>query len=62
MSSEPLQWWGYKHINGSLQAKRYWGDPRDISEAKESDFVERVVGPFEAVDRADALSKVEQLT
>ena len=27
-------WWGYKHVNDTLQAKRYFG-PEDLKEAKE---------------------------
>jgi hypothetical protein len=48
-----LQWWGYLHTSGTIQIKRYFG-PLDIQEANESDFVQRVYGPFEAADRAEA--------
>lgn len=58
---EQQLWWGYKHTNGSYQAKRYF-DPRDISEAHKSPFCDKVVGPFEAVSREDALQKVEEQT
>lgn len=51
-------WWGYKHINGNYQAKRYF-EPLDIQEARESDFVDDVCGPFEADGREDALKQVE---
>jgi hypothetical protein len=54
-------WWGYKHISGTYQAKRYF-DKLDIDEAKESDFVEQVVYPFLAKDREDALEYVRQQT
>ena len=54
------KWWGYVHVNGSLQAKRYF-DKRDIEEALESDFVATVCGPFLAVDRDDALKKIKEL-
>ena len=53
-------WWGYRHTNGSIQAKRYF-EPLDISEARESPFCERVSGPFEATDREDALKQLEKL-
>ena len=60
MSEEPqLQWWGYRHINGSIQVKRYF-DKRDLEEARESDFVDTVVSPFLAKDREDALVKIKE--
>lgn len=52
------QWWGYKHTNGHLQAKRYF-TPLDIQEAFESPFVEQAYGPFDARDRDEALSVLE---
>ncbi len=48
------KWWGYLHTNGTIQAKRYF-DEMDIAEAKESDFVARIVGPFPCNSRAEAL-------
>lgn len=51
---EKLEWWGYLHVEGTLQVKRYFG-PRDIKEAQESPFVDIVHGPFLAQDRDDAL-------
>ena len=54
-------WWGYKHINGSFQAKRYF-DRLDIVEANESPCCEIVVGPFEASSREEALKIVEEQT
>ena len=54
-------WWGYKHISGTYQAKRYF-DPLDITEAQESPFCEIVVGPFIANDRDDAIEKVKERT
>lgn len=50
-------WWGYQHITGKFQAKRYFSQ-EDVEDAKKSDFVSEVYGPFEAVDREDALCKV----
>ncbi len=49
-----LLWWGYRHINGSLQAKRYF-DARDLEDARESDFVASVCPPFKANGRDEAL-------
>lgn len=56
-----MLWWGYKHISGTYQAKRYF-EPRDIQEGRESDFCDQVVGPFEAEGRDDALRQVEEGT
>jgi len=47
-------WWGYKHVQGTYQVKRYFGR-LDIQEAIESPFCEIVTGPFEASDREEAL-------
>lgn len=49
-----LQWWGYLHVNGTVQVKRYF-DERAIEDALASDFVIRVVWPFVAENRDDAL-------
>ena len=54
-------WWGYKHISGTLQAKRYF-DKLDTDEAESSPFVERVVYPFYAKDRDEALKHIEEQT
>lgn len=54
-----VQWWGYVHINGSLQVKRYFST-RDLVEARESPFVKSVYGPWEASGRDDAISKLKQ--
>lgn len=53
-----LQWWGYRHTSGTLQAKRYWS-PQDIQEALESPFVAMTYGPFEANGRDEALEILE---
>ena len=58
MSSEKNLWWGYKHISGTLQAKRYW-DVRDTDEARESPFVDVIVFPFFAKNREEALSYIK---
>lgn len=54
-------WWGYKHTSGTYQAKRYFG-VLDIKEAEESPFCDIVVGPFEAIDREEALNFVKEQT
>lgn len=57
----PELWWGYKHISGTFQAKKYY-DERDTQEAEDSPFVAEVVYPFEAIDRDAALEHVKQQT
>ncbi len=54
------KWWGYLHVNGSIQVKRYF-DQRDLEEAEQSDFVQFVTATFDAKDRADALQKAQEL-
>ncbi len=61
MVEDLFNWWGYKHTNGTYQAKRYF-EPLDIQEAEESPFCAEVVGPFKATDRNDALRQVEEET
>ena len=56
-----LAWWGYVHTNGSLQVKRWWGDQRDLQEARESDFVETTYGPFMASNRQGAIDHIQVL-
>lgn len=53
------EWWGYKHVNGTLQVKRYFGK-QDINEAYESPFCDIVTGPFMAKDRDDAIEKLKE--
>jgi len=59
---DPLKWWGYLHKQGTIQAKRYFS-PLDTQEAEESPFVQRVIYPFEANNRAEAIAHIkEELT
>lgn len=53
-------WWGYRHVNGTYQVKRYY-DRRDLEDARDSDFVDAVSEPFKAEGREDALQKVKSL-
>jgi len=53
------KWWGYLHVEGTLQVKRYFG-PMDITEAKESPFVDIVAGPWECENREEALKKLKK--
>lgn len=48
-------WWGYLHINGNIQVKRFF-DQLDLDEAEESPFVERVTNIFEADGREEAIA------
>lgn len=56
------QWWGYRHVLGSVQAKRFFGDRASINDAYESDFVAQVVEPFDADSREEALRVVTERT
>jgi hypothetical protein len=58
---ERNKWWGYKHISGTYQAKRYF-DQRDLDNAYESDFVQEIVQPFDAGNRDEALEYIKQKT
>lgn len=49
-----LLWWGYKHINGSYQVKRFF-DREDIAEAMESPFCSIISGVFYADSREEAM-------
>jgi hypothetical protein len=57
MDSVENLWWGYIHVRGTVQAKRYY-DPLDLQEARESPFCQKVIGPFEAENREQALKTV----
>ena len=61
MEENKNEWWGYKHVSGTYQAKRYFGK-LDIQEALESPFCEKVVGPFTAKDRDEALKIIKENT
>lgn len=50
-----MMWYGYMHVSGSIHLKRY-NDSGDIDEARESDFVEQVYGPFAAKTQSEALT------
>lgn len=56
MNQRMNMWWAYLHTNGSVQVKRFF-DQRDITETKESSFVTKIVGPFAATNRDNALEK-----
>jgi len=51
-----IMWWGYLHQNGTVQLKRWFGDVQDYTtDCQGNDFVQRVVPPFEAKTRDEAL-------
>jgi len=56
-----MLWWGYVHINGSHQVKRFFSK-EDLDDARSSPFVDEVVEPFDALNREDALKKLENRT
>lgn len=56
---EKFMWWGYKHTSGTYQAKRYF-DQRDIQDAKESPFCAKIIHPFEASGRDEALKIIQE--
>ncbi len=53
---EGIWWFGYKHENGSLHVKRY-GDEKDYEEARDSDFVDQIYGPWPC-DRRDQAQEI----
>ena len=54
------KWYGYLLTNHSIQVKRYF-DQKDLDEARSSDFVAHVYGPFDALNREDAIKQVERI-
>lgn len=58
--SNTIMWWGYLHQNGTIQVKRWFGDHKDYTEDCDgNDFVQRVVTPFAAPTREDAVTHIE---
>lgn len=52
-------WWGYLHSNGTIQLKRWFGDHEDYTgDCENNPFVQRVVKPFPADSREDALAVI----
>jgi len=52
-------WWGYLHSNGHIQVKVWSGDHRDYTDdCYGNDFVVRVVPPFMAANREDAIKHI----
>ena len=59
--NQTLQWYAYKHQNQTHHLKRFLGDYGDITEADQSPFVEKVIGPFGAPTREIALKIMKRL-
>jgi hypothetical protein len=56
-----VMWWGYLHQNNTIQVKRWFGDHKDYTEDCEgNDFVQRVVPPFSAMTREDAVKIITE--
>ena len=54
-------WWGYLHQNNTIQVKRWFGDHKDYTDdCYGNPFVQKVVPPFEANSREDALKILTQ--
>ena len=54
-----MLWWGYIHINNSIQVKRFFSKD-DIDDAYESPFAEHVFEEFEANSREEAIKYIEE--
>lgn len=51
-----IMWWGYLHQNNTIQVKRWFGDHKDYTDDCDgNDFVQRVVPPFAAPTREEAV-------
>ena len=50
-----LMWWGYLHVSGTVQVKRWFGDVKDYTEDCDgNEFVVRVVRPFACPTQQEA--------
>jgi hypothetical protein len=56
-----IMWWGYLHQNGTIQVKRWFGDHKDYTDdCYGNEFVQKVVPPFTAANREEAIKILEQ--
>jgi len=54
-------WWGYLHQNNTIQVKFWCGDHADYtSDCDGNPFVQRVVPPFEAETREEAIKIIQE--
>lgn len=51
--SEVAKFWAYRHVNGGIQVKRYTSEDA-IDDAYDSPFVDEVLEPYTAKDKAEA--------
>ena len=58
MENSKMSFWGYLHVNGTVQVKCYFG-PDDLDEALSSDFVITVSGPDKFESMIDAVKHYE---
>jgi len=52
-----MKYWAYRHISGHIKVKRYLEDGMGreaVDDALDSDFVDEVFGPYEAINRVQA--------
>ncbi len=54
------RWWGYIHVNGQKFVKRYFCQ-EDMKEANESPFVKAVYGPWECLNKEEAMLFLNQV-
>lgn len=59
INMEKNRWWGYVHVNGNIQVKRFF-DKRDIDDARESPFCKYIFDPFESKDRDSAINIIKE--
>ena len=57
--NQGIQWWGYLHNKGTIQAKRFF-TYKDLVEAQSSPFVKEVFSPFFAKTREEAVNKIKE--
>jgi len=51
-----LMWWGYLHVNGKVQVKRWLGDHADYTtDCVGNKFVQKVIKPFKCESREEAI-------
>ena len=56
-----LMWWAYEHANGTIQLKRWLGDHKDYTDdCIGNPFVKKVVKPFHADNREEAMRMAEE--
>jgi hypothetical protein len=53
-------WWGYLHLNGTIQLKRWFGDTEDYEgDCENNPFTVKIVKPFMAPDYNYAFKELE---